>query len=108
MKDIEDQLKALTPTKPSRQFEGRMAQLFASATATSPRAPLTKPVPLWACAVACAVFAFVGYHLNRQVSPVMSITDAPTQRVIYVIQSDSNDPGNVFDWAHRAPREWTL
>ena len=61
MNDIEQELKKLRRSAPSDQLDVRVARSLASRSG-----PLSRPIPLWACAAACAACLIIGWLGHRR------------------------------------------
>lgn len=88
-KDIEERLAHQSLPSPSRALEDRMEAAFARAQ----RRPWwDRPVKLWQCAAACALFLLLGFagQALRQ-SPEPPVVEHQT---VYIL---SPEQGNVFD-----------
>jgi hypothetical protein len=88
-KDIEERLASQPLQLPSPALEGRMEAAFARAQ----RRPWwERPVKLWQCAAACAVFLLLGLGIQTlRESPEPPIVE---QQTVYIFPQQN---GNVFD-----------
>lgn len=100
MNDIEQWLAERAPEAPSEALEQRMATLFDHHRRRGHG--FRRPVPLWACAAACAAFLLFGFLLAPMaISPPPAAIE--TQSVVYILPGPPTPPlRNAFDWSQPA------
>ena len=98
MKDIEEEAKALKVAQPSAELDRRIDHLLTESGKSPRRTPLVfLNIPLWGCAVACAIALFTGVLYGRSTAPV-DTRPAGSIAVHYILNSGGHATGNLFDW----------
>lgn len=94
MNDIEQDLKRTRRAAPSDALDARVQR-----TLTRPAGALSRPVPLWACALLVVLGVLSGGVIFRHPTPepVHVILPAPSEaRVVLVASADAGLPSSPF------------
>jgi hypothetical protein len=101
MKDLEDKLGRCSLARPSPKLDKRVDQLFTEAAVRRP--PVwARPMAMWQGAVACLVFATLGFLLHAALPEAKEEAPAPT--MVYVVEMDPEMAERVFVSAPKPDR----
>jgi hypothetical protein len=88
MRDVEHELETMATARPRKEFDARMAKLFAE---TPPRRKFfwSAKVPMWQTIAACALSVAFGFLLNAYISERPAPEPAVTKTIYFIPTDDS-------------------